>query len=260
MGTEVKSLNAGTYTLSIIGTGSVSCVQGTATQAAPLTFTLSVSTIVLFTTSGSVTKWMLSPTSYPVPYVPPGVTQSASNATTSGGVWFTNTDGSELWKALTGSPFTLATRILMGVGSADVPLNAILHIIGSQAHASNSEHQCYDNGAGIKRVAAAKDGVTTAYSPGDTWPRNAVIQRFTQVNTAGTRFRVGYMIEGTNTTIQWSHPSENSTTWAVFDGSFNPSTLYRLMIGYSNPYPMGTNKIAVWKRQVSDAELLEVFS
>jgi len=41
---------------------------------------------------------------YPVPYVPPGVTQPASNATTTNGCWFSLPDGSELWSALDGEP------------------------------------------------------------------------------------------------------------------------------------------------------------
>ena len=61
------------------------------------------------------------------------------------------------------------------------------------------------------------------------------------------------MIEGTHTTIQWG-------SWANYDGSFNPSSLYRLMLGYNNPYPMWFNKIAVWKEQVSDARILEALS
>lgn len=85
------------------------------------------------------------------------------------------------------------------------------------------------------------------------WARNSVVRTALQGNTAGTQFRVGYMIEGTNTTIQWS-------AWGNYDGSFNPSTLYRLMLGYYNPHPMWFNKITAWKEQVDDARILEAMS
>ena len=97
----------------------------------------------------------------------------------------------------------------------------------------------------------AKDGTNGASNGYNVpWPRNSIIRRITQVNTAGTEFRVGYMIEGTHTAIQWS-------SWAAFDGGFGPSTLYRLMLGYNNAYPMWYNKITIWKEQVSDARILE---
>ena len=101
-------------------------------------------------------------------------------------------------------------------------------------------------------IARAFDSTSMA-NKWDTWPRNAIIRRVTQVNTAGTQFRVGYMIEGTHTAIQWG-------LWVAFDGSFNPSTLYRLMLGYANAYPMWFNKITVWKEQVSDDRILAAMS
>ena len=191
--------------------------------------------------------WMITQSAYPVPYVPPGVTQPASNATTSGGVWFDNPLDSDLWKALDGQPLTLATRIKMGVGSGDLTttINILAEKIGGTLLYSG------DFG-GIKRIVQSYDGSNTA-NKASTWPENIILRQVVQVNTAGTQFRVGYMIEGTHTTIQWG-------SWAAYDSSFNPSTLYRLMLGYNNPYYMGFNKIACWKRQVSDAELLEVFS
>lgn len=361
-------------------------------------FTASASEVVvirMYDSSGSIGdraylyRSIITATSYPVPYVPPGVTQPASNATSTGGNWFTNPDGSPLWKSLDGEPdgvekitngtfenatgwifqtgwsvdsgklkvnagastylnatincpvvagerylisfdiklsqgglkirttggsdvdlyiwstpfvgkyraihsitanatgfrfhyttgstiaeidnisiqriqpqpITLATRIKMGVGSGDLPNSSTLNIIGINTDIDITKSLTYarksTNGATLT-IIHATDGANYA-SKVSSWSSNAVIQRFVQVNTAGTRFRVGYMIEGTHTTIQWSHTGDSST-WAAYDGSFNPSTLYRLMIGYNNPYPMWLNKLAVWKRQVSDAELLEVFS
>lgn len=244
------SLTSGAvYALQVFGTGAVSCSYGTATVATPLTFTATETESVTFTPTGA-TYWMLTSTAYPVPYVPPGVTQPASNATTTNGCWFILSDGSPMWKALTGEPLTLATRVRMGVGSADLPNNSNLSIVSCAGVDSISTaridsvgnavvHRSYDGATNINRTAS--------------WPRNSIIDRVTQVNTAGTHFRIGYMIEGTNTTIQWS-------SWQVYDGSFNPSTLYHLMLGYNNPYPMWFNKIAVWNKQVDDAAILEALN
>lgn len=245
------TLSAQSYTLQVIGSGTATCSYGTATVSTPLTFTATAGA-TLFTPTGA-TLWMLTATAYPVPYAPPGVTQSASFATATNGTWFTDQLDSELYKALTGSPFTLATRIRMGVGSADLPLSSAWSILIPNATTFDLSGIAVV-ADGTSRISRASDGSTAQYI-NSAWPRYATIQRFTQVNTAGNRFRVGYMIEGTHTTIQWSHPSEDSTTWAVYDGSFNPSTLYRLMFGYNNPYSMWLNKMTAWKSQVSVAEL-----
>lgn len=195
----------------------------------------------------------LTATSYPVPYVPPGVTQPASNATTTNGCWFALPDGSPLWQALTGAPLTLATRVRMGVGSGDIGgFTAGGVVAHNTSIAQLLYYQGLDGDTGTDRVAMSFDGTNYA-SITQAWPRNSVIRRFTQVNTAGTQFRVGYMIEGTHTTIQWS-------AWVNFDGSFNPSTLYSLMLGFNNAYPMWLNKITAWKKQVTDAEILEAMA
>ena len=188
-------------------------------------------------------------TSYSVPYVPPGVTQPASNAAATNGVWFANPGGSPLWQALTGQPLTLATRVRMGVGSGDLPNSVVANILS----AGGGDALRYAKGAdGTARVVQSHDGTGVASIDG-AWPRNSIIRIITQVNTAGTQFRVGYMVEGTHTAIQWS-------SWANYDGSFNPSTLYRLLLGYNNPYPMWFNKITAWKKQATDAEILEAMA
>ena len=320
-----------------------------------------------------VAQFQLTATAYPVPYVPPGVTQPASNATTTNGVWFSLPNGSPLWQALDGQadgvelvangvyklinaevvrdtitltgasnevsfsgdsynigtivgqcyvahisgvasvltanervdirgvtnigviksneafnfqhqfkatanyntiniygngvgnivitnvsiqriqpqPLTLATRVRMGVGSGDlVGPTTSRHVITC----GSSVVSAYRGDALESRsiIIQSKDG--TAWSElKQTWPRNSIINRVTQVSADGTQFRVGYMIEGTHTAIQWS-------AWANHDGSFDPSTLYRLMLGYNNRYPMWFNKITAWKKQVTDAEILEALS
>lgn len=199
-----------------------------------------------------IKDFIITATSYPVPYVPPGVTQPASNATTTNGVWFSLPDGSPLWKALTGEPLTLATRVRMGVGSGDLP-NASLGDIVSCLPKGYGMQYFEKTAGGTEYIARAYDRSSVSGYSISSWPRNAIIRRVTQVNTSGTQYRVGYMIEGTHTTIQWS-------AWANYDGSFNPTTLYRLMLGYGTAYPMWYNKITVWKKQVTDAEILEAMA
>ena len=236
------TLTAQAYTLQVFGAGTVSCSYGTASVGTPLTFTATAGA-TLFTPAGA-TYWMLTATSYPVPYVPPGVTQPASNATPTNGSWFALPDGSPLWQALTGQPLTLATRVRMGVGSGDSGAsNAIV-----RAQTSGPVPQYYTP----TNIVASTDGTNYPAFSG-VFNRGTIIRRVTQVNTAGTQYRVGYMIEGTHTAIQWS-------AWVNYDGSMNPSTLYRLMLGYNNAYLMWFNKIAIWKEQVSDARIMEALS
>lgn len=237
------TLTAQAYTLQVFGEGTVSCSYGTATAGDPLIFT-AVAGATTFTPSDA-TYWMLTATAYPVPYVPPGVTQPASNATATNGCWFTLADGSPVWNALSGEPLTLATRVRMGVGSADVVSAG--GIVNCMASASMDVQ--YINAVSVVKSNCGPTAAAIAVS----FPRSTIIRRVTQVNTAGTQFRVGYMIEGTHTTIQWS-------PWEAYDGSFNPSTLYRLMLGYNNKYPMGYNKIAAWNKQMDDEAILEALS
>ena len=193
-------------------------------------------------------------TPYSVPYVPPGVTQPASNATTTNGSWFSLPDGSPLWQALTGSPLTLATRVMMGVGSGDLPLSSFNNHVVQCLNGNTSKISAFEKGeTGNANPSVANDGTNPASAGLSEWSRNSVILRVTQVNTAGTQFRVGYMIEGAHTAIQWS-------SWANYDGSFNPSTLYRLLLGFNNVYPMWFSRITAWKKQCTDAEILEAMA
>lgn len=247
------SLTSGTvYTLHVFGAGTVSCSYGTATVASPLKITATATAAVTFTPSGAI-SWMLTATAYPVPYVPPGVTQPATNATATNGAWFKLLANSELWKALTGQPLTIATRVRMGVGSGDLPSDGSSRSVTSQSATEAGVQYFGVSLSAEPRITRATDGQKATGPNNAAWARYAIIRRITQVNTAGTQFRVGYAIEGTHTSIQWS-------AWVNFDSSFNPSTLYRLMLGFNNAYPMWFNKITAWRKQVSDSEIMEALS
>ena len=147
-------------------------------------------------------------------------------------------------------PLTLATRVRMGVGSGDIPATSDLSIIVGRA---NTVDVMYSGSRpGLPRIVRSYDGGGSVGYENISWARNGIHKLVVQVNTAGTQFRTGHIIEGTDASIQWY-------AWIAFDGSFNPSTLYRLMLGYNNPYPMWFNKITAWKEQVSDARILEAF-
>jgi len=151
-------------------------------------------------------------------------------------------------------PMTLAWRGVMGVGSGDLVASQYPQVLTCTA--SGTVLQYFGDNSGSKRITYAWDG-TTYVSQTSAWDRGITVLRFTQINTAGTRLRIGYVIVGIHTTIQWSHSSEDSSTWAVYDGSFNPSTLYKLMLGLNNIYPMWHDTIALWDKQIDDATLLK---
>lgn len=166
---------------------------------------------------------------------------------------------SPLWSALAGdevkgSPLTLATRVRMGVGSGDLVGSALVQNVLNCSSLNNTQVSAYRGDAveSGSRIVQSADGYSWRELT-QTWSRNSIIRRVTQVNTSGTQYRVGYMIEGTHTAIQWS-------SWSNFDGSFNPSTLYRLMLGYNNQRPMWFNKITAWREQVSDDRILAAMS
>lgn len=171
------------------------------------------------------------------------------------------TNGTALWsmqiisatiQRIKPSPMTLATRVMMGVGSGDYTNNAVYNILAVSGTTNNILSNTKGAG-GESRIVRSNDETTTAQFDNVAFSRNSIIRRITQVNTAGTQFRVGYMIEGTHTTIQWG-------SWVNFDSSFNPSTLCRLMLGFNNSYPMWFNKIVAWKKQASDTEIMEALS
>lgn len=247
------TLTAQKYTLQVFGHGSVSCSYGSSTVGAPLTFTATAGATT-FTPSGA-TLWILTATDYPTPYVPPGVTQPASNGTTTNGTWFAVPRDSPLWQALSGAPLTLAVRFKLGGSRVDMAASSTANVINCSAVAAGVIFLRGSSPSGTRSF----DGSTAAIKD-HTWSRDNIFKSVVQINSSGNRFRSGYMIEGIHTAMQWSHPGEDSATWAAYDGSYNPTDLYRLIFGYLNTYPMWLNKLTTWKLQLSDAEILEAWA
>lgn len=235
------ALSAQGYTLQVFGAGSVTCSYGTATAASPLTFTATAGT-TLFTPSG-VSRWMLTATAYPVPYVPPGTTQTstAHNGTT--GMHYAMPQNGPVWNQLsTAKPLTLAARIVPGVGSAELPVCNVplFSVITAPLF--------YLDKPSVGRVARTSDGTSSPAVTGE-WSRYEQLILAMQVSTAGTQFSVGVYRVATKT---WSWSS-----LVAYDGSFNPSAVYqKLMIAFSNNYPMWHLVHWLADYQATDADIL----
>ena len=219
------TLTAQVYTLQVFGSGSITCSYGTATAASPLIFTATAGA-TLFTPTG-VSKWMLTATAYPVPYVPPGVTQTSTAHNGTSGIAYNMPQNGPVWNQLsTAKPLTLAARIVMGVASEELPQSSYNAIFS----ASSSGVLSFARYLGTYGFPRGTDGTSVAQLDG-TWSRYEQLVLVMQVNTAGTQFRVGVYRVAAKT---WSWSS-----WAAFDGSFNPSAVYqKLMIAFGNNYPM----------------------
>lgn len=169
------------------------------------------------------------------------------------------TNGTALWsmqiisatiQRIKPSPMTLATRVMMGVGSGDLPNSTYGIVISPNTLGSGAAMSSYGiSSIPSPRIYTAYDGTTVTMAPDLAWARYAVVIRILQVNTDGTQYRLGYVIEGTHTTIQWG-------SWVAFDGSFGPSTLFKLMLGYNNIYPMWFSHIIMYRAQIADSKLI----
>lgn len=249
------TLTAQAYTLQVFGAGSVSCSYGTATVGNPLTFTATAGSVT-FTPSGA-TLWMLTASAYPLPYTPPGTTMPASHATATNGPWFglpqyddapANTKVNRVWAALTGSPMTLAWRGVMGVGSGDLVGVSTNHTLITWRNNLGDFGLRQDTPEENVQIVRATDGTSYPNVRG-TWSRGGTHLRFLQVESTGLRFRVGYYIVGVSSSIIWGG-------WSAYDGSFGPSTIYKLMLGFTT-IPLWHDTIAIWNKQIDDATLLK---
>lgn len=241
-GAQTKTLTAQTYTV-WCDAGSVVCGSyGTATAAAPLTFTATAGDCT-FTPSG-VTKWMLTATVAPMPYVAPGApVASAAGSTTNGLSWAMS---AEMTAALSGA-CTVAAEVTMGVdGSAPTGNHNILTV-----DTGNSTLMWHQIQPTYRYMVRSYDGATYASGADGTtiWSRNERHLKVVQTNALGTQFRVGNLRRGIDSVIQWG-------SWVNFDGSFNP--LAALRLAYGNTVPLWVSKVMVSKLGgLTDAQIEE---
>ena len=123
---------------------------------------------------------------------------------------------------------------------------------------------CNWNGNGIYTGAAyinrSYDGVNVTSQSG-TWSANEIHRRYVQTSSDGTKLRVGYqrytsaMVEITSG-IQWSNTGAEST-WATFDGSFNPLSYLRL--GMNLTVQIWGRKLVVANKPLSAAEISDAW-
>lgn len=186
-------------------------------------------------------------TAYPVPYVPPGVTQPASNATATNGMWFANPDDLALWDLLTGDAMAAGIRVRLNFASTDLPNSSTLNIVTPDDVAGRFLTIQKDAGGAL--TAKLSDGTNTASVTLAAWARNAVLHLYPQVKAGATQMRIGYKTAAA-TSITWG-------TAATYAGTFGPdATLDRLMIGFNNAYPFSVSKFTVVPGEIADAEIL----
>ena len=144
---------------------------------------------------------------------------------------------------------TVMAETYMGVGSGDFTSNKSL------LSANSSE---------LSVIYFAHDSIAKSYDQtagtgvfGMSWSANEIHRRYVQTSSDGTKYRVGYqrytsaMMEITSG-IQWSHTGVEST-WAAFDGSFNPLTYLRLGLNLS--VPIWGRKLLISDKTLTDAEI-----
>lgn len=241
---QTKTLTAQKYTV-WCDAGSVVCgAYGTSTAAAPLTF-LATAGDCTFTPSG-VTRWMLTASVAPMPYVAPGVSvASAAGSATNGLAWEMS---AEMTAALSGA-CVVAALVTVGGSSADYgtpEYSRVLNLPDADSYQVIAFGKSA-SGAYLYR-AIASDGSATIFVLGD-WSRNEQHLKIVQTNAAGTQFRVGNQRLGIDSAIQWG-------AWAAYDGSFNPLT--HLRAAYGNTVPLWLKKVMVSNLGgLTDAQIME---
>jgi len=190
---------------------------------------------------------MLSATSYPVPYVPPGTTQTTTAHNGTSGIHYDMPQNGPIWNQLsTAKPLTLAARIVPGVGSADIPNSTTLNIRTCRSD-PNRMLRIVKDSSGNCRVEL-HDGTNTAQSPIITWSRYQQLVVVGQVLTGGLQMRAGAKVGAGALSFG------SAVTYA---GTFGPDAVYsKLMLAHSNVYPIYTLKDWLADYQVSDSDIL----
>jgi len=252
--TESIDLTAQKYCLQVFGTGA-SCAAGaygSATESTPLIFTAAAAPQSLVPTS--CTKWMLTAAGgYAFPYIPPGTTR-ASNASAVGGNGYSVEMGDKLLGCFTGQ-FTAVTLCYMDAGSADLPTAITINNLACQASSTAGALYCLTQ-SGSGRTVRASDGVNVA-TVSSAWNRGEIHLRLVETNpdnaaqfrTACQRFTAA--LEPIDTSPVYS-------SWAVFDGSFNPET--HLRFGYGITVPMHMSSVQVWNEGGIDVDIVRTYA
>ena len=151
-------------------------------------------------------------------------------------------------------PMTLAWRGVMGVGSGDYPQTTYsnpAYVSGKAQVDDILAALCRNDGN--QQIVRSRNINSTYVANGDyiEWDRNTAAIIFVQVSSDGLRIRAGYYIIGVSTNVWWS-------IWSGYTGgTTGPSTLYKLLLGYGNTYPLWHDTIALWNKQIDDATLLK---
>lgn len=202
---------------------------------------------------------VITSTPYPMPYVPPGATQLTNAATTGGNGTNIPLDAGLLkcfGNGVVPAVCTMMVEDYMGVGSAELPNDTTVSCISVSG--STYDLRAYKNTVGGMRFVGTYDGTSYLIAGTDVqWSANEIHRRYIQTSSDGTKFRVGYqrfssaMVEIT-AGIQWSHTGAEST-WAAFDGSFNPLTYLRMCLNVT--VPIWGRKLVVANKSLSAAEI-----
>ena len=115
--------------------------------------------------------------------------------------------------------------------------------------------------SGDYRSVSSYDGANWAHISNKSWSANEIHRRYVQTSSDGTKFRVGYQrytsaIVEITSGIQWSHTGAEST-WAAFDGSFNPLSWLRLCLNVT--VPIWGRKIVIANKSLSAAEISDAW-
>lgn len=155
------------------------------------------------------------------------------------------------WQKLNPATITLAAIVTMGVGSDELALSQ-RELLLSQNDAGRSSIYLERFPGGDSKIIQSFDG-TTAISltaNNEPWSRNERHIKVVQMNITGTQFRAGNLRIGIDSSIQWS-------SWAAFDGSFDPLTYLRYML--NNTVPMWMRQVQLWSAgEVAEAEILKL--
>lgn len=243
---EIVTLLSADYTLVMTGSGSVSSSYGSATEGSPLQFTATAGATTF--TPTDTDSWLLVQSSYVFPIIPPA-TSVVSAASSTGDNGLNVPMDTRMLAAFNGT-LTLAALVTMGVGSDELANDTAVRSVLTPINSTLNTLYYFKGGDGRSTIVGSTDGTTFLESVSTPWARNERHLKIVQTNTAGTQFRVGNLRIGIDSSIQWS-------SWAAFDGSFDPLTYLRYML--NTTVPMWMRQVQLWSDgEVADSEILKL--